>query len=74
MSEWQPIETAPRDGTWILASCVGQLIPMVAAFDDDDDSMCWFSFNLVYERAVRHGEPERKFKPTHWMPLPEPPR
>lgn len=61
---WQPIETAPRDGTWFLA-CIkdaGPYKPRLVHFADaydrfpiNDEDACW-------SRA-----------PTHWMPLPEPP-
>lgn len=58
MSKWQPIETAPRDGTEILAyDGTGVFI---CYFDEHAD--CWiidFSCHMVCA--------------THWMPLPEPP-
>jgi hypothetical protein len=56
--EWQPIETAPRDGQAILA------------WDE----------NLTYEIAYRqrgkwrYGPKGYSFNPTHWMPLPAPPK
>lgn len=55
MSEWQPIETAPKDGTWFLAYEAD--VPMYTAHWDEDG---WYDL-------------EWKCRPTHWMPLPEPP-
>ena len=60
---WQPIETAPRDGTEILVieSAGGcyvanwqSLDGWVWAYDNMDGPTCT--------------------NPTHWMPLPEPPK
>ena len=67
MSEWQPIETAPKDGTPILVwdgvdySCVQYLIRK-------DGSAFW---------ELGHGmNGDRSFllrTLLNWMPLPEPP-
>ena len=63
MSKWQPIETAPTDGTAVL------LYPYL------DD---WANAYVVYGYATLDGEwfsevGRLTFEPTHWMPLPEPP-
>lgn len=55
--EWQPIETAPRDGTWLLlwdGGCrlIGHFYPPEGRWDNADGD---------------------ELKPTHWTPLPEPP-
>jgi Protein of unknown function (DUF551) len=60
---WQPIETAPKDGTAILL-CVGRWMTVghwhrVAGG--------WSSNGPVYSP---YGLDEQ---PTHWQPLPEPP-
>lgn len=56
---WQPIETAPRDGTKILA-----------IEDDNSFNVVWFCEDCF----VREGDMDSFFvKPTHWMPLPSPP-
>jgi hypothetical protein len=59
MYKWQPIETAPMDGTWFLAYCELSDIPRVVRWADKYDrlpigesTVCWTS------------------RPTHWMPLP----
>jgi hypothetical protein len=71
MTEWQPMLTAPQDGTVVLATWrdtwkdPGTKNPNVhvEAMYCDGDSW-WYAYD---------GDgPARP--PTHWMPLPEPPR
>lgn len=66
MSDWQPIETAPKDGTpfdaWVPDAFGGR-------------RMCGLSFNAK-GRLRQHGlltDTELPRWPTHWMPLPAPP-
>jgi hypothetical protein len=61
VTTWQPIETAPRDGTRVLASVgVGPAAwRTIASYSDI--LKCWCGEGLVFNR------------PTHWMPLPPPP-
>lgn len=72
MGDWQPIETAPKDGTHILA-CRGP-------YDK------WWGFNQAPPHVVHYwknpGEEgfynsfhdsDEPLGFTHWMPLPEPP-
>lgn len=57
--KWQPIETAPKDGTQLLLTCVGWAEPVVAHWNAgawDDGDYCDYMTGL-----------------THWMPLPPPP-
>lgn len=58
--EWQPIETAPKDGTRILV-CRNDLVePVTIAYWSMGE--CRFMTPLVLD-----------FRPlTHWMPLPDP--
>jgi hypothetical protein len=64
MSGWQLIETAPKDGTRILAW----------------DGLCmmvlWWGSGGWYDAqwVTVHLDNNRPFAPTHWMPLPEPPK
>lgn len=65
MSEWQPIETAPRDGTEILCcECVEIFIGFWSGNNVDG---YWDS----YEEGAHYID---SYSPTHWMPLPEPPK
>jgi hypothetical protein len=66
--DWQPIETAPKDGTGVLGWW-----PLWTAFP----VRIWWQ-NNQWRMAEDHpatwydGMP-RWHGPTHWMPLPEPP-
>ena len=72
--EWQPIETAPRDGKvfiayypkqgWVLKSWGPYVWP------------CWFHKHVFGQGGSWvTGIKDDMFKqPTHWMPLPEPPK
>ena len=62
--EWQPISTAPKDGT------------VVIGYDRSNihaDARNYVEF--VLWRGDRWIDPETwTIKPTHWMPLPAPPQ
>lgn len=61
MSEWQPIETAPKEKT--------PMIVVIGLFGNYvTDPYCVFYSNNEWCRW-----PHVK-QPTHWMPLPEPPK
>lgn len=75
--KWQPIETAPRDGTWVLLTGgedtenYGENGPVVSArwwqeYGPDGD---WYWAYAYWDSAWRS---EYK-NPTHWMPPPDPP-
>lgn len=80
MAEWQPIETAPRDGTLIRLTWMdggepqdqmtmryspiqrnGLFPGVVGMWVAPDASMTW-------------NEADPDGAPTHWRPLPEPPK
>ena len=62
-SEWQPIETAPKDGTNILVYCSDFPEQMVAYYGNGivTDESCWQSGLCPIH-------------PTHWIPLPKQPK
>jgi hypothetical protein len=74
MSEWQPIETAPKDGTphlrglWVKRISQGEFWDMwdmdVGHIDDCGDFLNLYGEELGWEADDY----------THWMPLPEPPK
>ena len=61
--EWQPIETAPRNGTDILA------YERIA----DTDRILTMRYDEVAQAFVTNVHSFVAFEPTHWMPLPAPP-
>jgi hypothetical protein len=66
--EWQPIETAPRDGVTFLAirSAPGE-------YCTNPSLICWNSFHNEWADNFAWDARLVKFQPTHWMPLPPPP-
>jgi hypothetical protein len=59
---WQPIETAPKDGTWILA--------WLGGIADIADTIQW---NYGGWWNGSNGHVATAAQPTHWRPLPTPP-
>ena len=56
---WQPITSAPKDGTWILAHRPDWKLPTIAV---------WSYLTNQWQ------DMESAVDPTHWMPLSEPPK
>jgi hypothetical protein len=64
---WQPIETAPKDGTWFLAASSQYRVACPARWHAH--SFQWLTTMLELKHCGHwSGHP-----PTHWMPLPAPP-
>lgn len=65
---WQPIETAPKDGTELLLCSIHLYSPRTG---------CWATYHpnamgkAGWRTAPICGD---KLNPTHWMPLPPPPQ
>ena len=55
---WQPIETAPRDGTLVMVGAPGCGVSLVR----------WMLDSWIDEQGFTQGS-----WPTHWRPLPPPP-
>lgn len=68
---WQPIETAPRDGTIIDIWANGERITDCKWISDDfycfEDHGDYESYWDWFKVSEWHGNP------THWMPVPAPP-
>ena len=73
--EWLPIETAPKDGTSILVwppTWTGKAAS-IAKWDEDRYSKnprpYWLRDDAFNRVTISREKP-----PTHWMPLPPPPK
>ena len=71
MTEWQPIETAPKDGTEVLlwgrywSDSQGLFSrPHVGSYVENLER---------WQVGVSHHDYRFRVRPTHWMPLPPPP-
>lgn len=71
---WQPIETAPKDGSWalLLTDRNGEPYACAAFWSDsadDPEDHGWYSSECASHKATDFGD---EF--VQWMPLPDPPR
>jgi hypothetical protein len=64
MSEWKPIETAPKTDEPILVVYDNGDIEII----DDSNQTDWQPYDGINQNMMGVS------KPTHWMPLPEPPK
>lgn len=73
-NQWQPIETAPRDGTDILVTyqnCDSWFVHNAFWLDDDDPERTgWWSYLLT---EVSRTQLDGCCEPTHWRPCLSPP-
>ena len=73
MTNWQPIETAPRDGAEILALDVRKerlgyaVVAWTYGFGQDPEDGEWSDWSSGGVAGIFD------FNPQYWMPLPEPP-
>ena len=72
---WQPIETAPKDGTSVLVGWEGKSKMMIAHWDKDTyegkrrpTKPYWWSWDASLTATISRANP-----PTHWMKLPSSP-
>lgn len=70
MTEWQPIETAPKDGREFLAVNAHHAGVSYRVVYFDDDAKEPYIWRVEDSQA---GFNHHKDFFTHWMPLPEPP-
>lgn len=62
---WQPIKTAPTDGSWVWGFTLGA--PVYRAY------AVWFFDEWANYWVNVLDDDIPITPPTHWMPLPEPP-
>ena len=73
-AQWQPIETAPRDGTHILIAFGEDGVCSATYSADDADAWPWkFVDQQGVGRPIFNGARDDKYGPTDWQPLPASP-
>lgn len=87
MSEWQPIETAPKNtkvlaayrnamGKWrIVTACYHTQLPWSDDHWRDEDDEAEYAPEAWYEESDSSETIyQTSGRPTHWQPLPSPPK
>lgn len=69
MTEWQPIETAPKDETWIwlFGELSGEPQGRLGFWAESGDWAGWFDSEIAPHTLTAWG-----WQPTHWMPFVSP--
>jgi len=75
---WQPIETAPKDGTRVIVSKFAWVVREVQDIFREDAERIWHlcfvtTAHFLSDKSYWTDGLERLVEPTHWMPLPDPP-
>ena len=70
MSDWQPIETAPKDGTPILGWAPDSELANPVHYA----VIWWFQWTELGGWVREGDEYDIAADPTHWMPLPDAPK
>lgn len=75
MNNWQPIETAPRDGTSIIGWNGKYVSAMIwSKHKDDEGHVGWCEAGYEYGGVLYLLHYVFDPEPTHWQPLPAPPQ
>lgn len=67
MSEWRPIDTAPKDGSHVMLGDAPEQYVCEGYYEEDGDRG-WYMANTHWTDAY-----DGRVYPTHWQPLPSPP-
>lgn len=76
-NDWQPIQTAPKDGTQILITngidvCTARY--RISNEYNDRPFFCTTANNEYFNIGTYYRGLYQYINATHWMPLPKPPR
>lgn len=76
MAEWQPSESAPRDGTAVMlankhGAWIGHYVDRYVSGYVPDAK--WHTLMLNH-RHIPQPARDKSYRPTHWQPLPAPPK
>jgi hypothetical protein len=71
---WQPIDTAPKDGTRIDIWAKTWLSYNDTFIHKRFPDCCWSKGDSECNRPPAWNNLNTEWHPTHWMPLPDPPK
>lgn len=81
MTDWKPIDSAPKDGTWVLLT--GGKIEY-GWYEDSQPTVVSGQYSTMLNTYPTHGHWQFAWydgghygwyeEPTHWMPIPDPPK
>lgn len=71
IQKWQPIETAPKDGTYVLLFYDGYII--MGGWNLQAVSEKYASWDFISPICTCCEGTRVDIEPTHWMPMSEPP-
>lgn len=72
--KWQPIETAPKDGSTIILWSRYQSEPVTAAWAPRGRwASRWDGTTVIEAQGDTYTDYAEPSEPTHWRPLPAPP-
>ena len=75
MTDWQPIGTAPKDGSHLIVALTGDREPVVGEAYWHVIEHQWYWANMGPQRGWDDPITEMCHNPiTHWQPLPAPPQ
>jgi Protein of unknown function (DUF551) len=80
MSDWQDISTAPKDGSELMGCHVPSyggipIGPWTMRFYDKRWIPSWDGYHVIdYQGDFGTDYKELDVQPTHWQPLPNPPK
>lgn len=75
MSKWQPIETAPKDGTEFIAWCEYDGVYTASYCNITNEWVSsWRNWEVMDGVRCSMYYYKELTGPTHWQPLPHPPK
>jgi hypothetical protein len=74
---WRPIESAPRDGGYVLALAYPSARPAIVHWHEEiagNGRWCIDPETFMDDSQFNDYWESTRYEPTHWMPLPESPK
>jgi hypothetical protein len=73
LTEWREIESAPKDGSDIIACRLGY-IPQTVKWVAHKGESRWCADHESLGDSFEEYWTATRYEPTHWLPLPTPPK